>query len=139
MNKYATMAADHWRRFLPTRYRQIPDPDSYFQTLGQEVEQEIAELTEALAGRDRPGEEYLDKVGRLTAAAQQARETVLAERVLLPAEPGTEMDETEQRPRTGTTPSAPIPEDAHSTGMRTAWIPTTEDPTDPFWRANPPE
>lgn len=137
MNQYATMAAEHWKRFLPNRYQQISDPDSYFETLGQEVETEIAELTEVLASEDPPGENYLDKVGRLTAAAQQAREQVLAERVLLPAEPGTAMDETEPIPQTKTIPDQQATEDTPPMGMRTAWIPTTEDPNDPFWQDNP--
>src|SRR6266566_2547166 len=95
MNQYATLARDHWKRFLPSRNSQIQDPDRFFTTLGQEVEQEIADLTETLAGEDPPEEDYLAKLGRINAAAQQAREKVLAERVLLPAEPGTEMDETD--------------------------------------------
>lgn len=137
MNKYATRAAEHWRTFLPNRYRQISNPDRYFSRLGQEVETEIAELTEALAGDDPPGEDYLSKVGRLTAARQQAEEQVLRERVLLPAEPGTPMDETEPTPQT-----SPGPESASADappGMRTDWIPTTEDPDHPFWRDNPPQ
>lgn len=140
MNEYATRAAEHWRTFLPNRYRQISNPDQYFQRLGQEVETEIAELTEALAGDDPPGEDYLGKVGRLTAARQQAEEKVLAERVLLPAEPGTQMDETEPTSPTSppTRPSSRS-EDTPPVGMRTDWIPTVEDPNNPFWRDNPPE
>ena len=138
MNEYATRAAEHWRTFLPNRYRQISNPDRYFQRLGQEVEQEIAELTEALAGEDPPNEDYLGKVGRLTAARQQAEEKVLAERVLLPAEPGTPLDETEPTQR-GASPTATSPgsEDTPPLGMRTDWIPTTEDPNHPFWQDNP--
>lgn len=136
MNEYATMAAEHWRKYLPNRYHQISNPDQYFQRLGQEVETEIAELTEALAGQDPPGEDYLGKVGRLTAATQQARETVLAERVLLPAESGTPLDETEPTHQKET---ATAPDETPPTGMRTDWIPTVEDPNHPFWRDNPPE
>ncbi|HEX5117834.1 MAG TPA: hypothetical protein VFW65_21840 [Pseudonocardiaceae bacterium] len=136
MNEYATRAAEHWRTFLPNRYRQISNPDQYFQRLGQEVETEIAELTEALAGDDLPGEDYLGKVGRLTAARRQAEEKVLAERVLLPAEPGTPMDETEPTPPTDT---SPVSEDMPPMGMQTDWIPTVDDPNHPFWRDNPPE
>lgn len=136
MNEYATMAAEHWRTYLPNRYRQISNPDQYFQRLGQEVETEIAELTEAMAGDDPQGEDYLGKVGRLTAATQQAREKVLAERVLLPAEPGTPLDETgpTHQPET-----SPVSEDTPPMGMRTDWIPTVEDSNHPFWQDNPPE
>jgi hypothetical protein len=37
MNRYERMAQKHWRRWLPTRYREIPDPSSFFTTLGQQV------------------------------------------------------------------------------------------------------
>lgn len=134
MNQYGTLAAEHWRTFLPNRYRQISDPEIFFQTLGQQVEEEIAELTQTLAGQDPAGEGYLDKVGRLNAAAQQAREKVLAERVLLPAEPGTDKDETE--PNQQTTPIEPASDDRPSTDMQTQWIPTIEDPSHPFWQDN---
>lgn len=120
MNKYARMARDHWRQFLPNRYQQIPDPQNYFTRLGQEVEEEIEQLAQDLAGEDRAGEGYLDKLGRLTTARQQAEEQVLAERILLPAEPGTPLDET--------TP------DEQPAEMTTDWIPTTEDPNRPFYR-----
>jgi hypothetical protein len=93
MNQYGTMARDHWARWLPDRYSQIQDPDSFFTTLGEEVAQQIGDLMLDLAGDDPPGEDYLAKVGRLGMARLQAEEMVLAERVLLPPEPG--MTETE--------------------------------------------
>jgi hypothetical protein len=125
MNQYAAMAQTHWARFLPTRYSQIKDPDSYFSSLGQEVTDEIDELTQQLTEDDPPSEDYLSKVGRLNAARQQAREKVLAERVLLAAEPGSPMDEdteTQQPPST----------------LHTDWIPVTEDPNHPWWRDQEP-
>ena len=64
MNKYGLMAQRHWAQWLPQRYATISEPDSYFSTLGQEVAQQIEELTLDLAGDDQPGEEYLAKAGR---------------------------------------------------------------------------
>ena len=87
MNRYGVMAQRHWEQWLPQRYATISEPDSYFSTLGQEVAQRIEELTLELAGDDRPGEEYLAKAGRLTAARSRAEEIVLPERVLLAPEP----------------------------------------------------
>ena len=87
MNRYGLMAQRHWAQWLPQRYATISEPDSYFSTLGQEVAQRIEELTLELAGDDRPGEEYLAKAGRLTAARSRAEEIVLPERVLLAPEP----------------------------------------------------
>lgn len=93
MNYFGRLAQEHWAKFVPTRYGQIQDPDSFFETLGEEVADEIEDLAEELAGDDRLDEGYLGKLGRLNAARQQAREKVLSERVLLPAEPGSAMDE----------------------------------------------
>ena len=89
MNRYGLMAQRHWAQWLPQRYATISEPDSYFSTLGQEVTQQIEELTLELAGDDQPGEEYLAKAGRLTAARSRAEEIVLPERVLLTPEPET--------------------------------------------------
>ena len=92
MNRYGAMARSHWARWLPQRYATIDDPDSFFSTLGQETARQIDELTAELAGDDQPGEGYLAKAGRLTAARSQAEEIILPQQVLLPAEPGTSGD-----------------------------------------------
>lgn len=122
MNHYGAMAQKHWRTWLPSRYAEIPDPDTYFQNLGQQVAAQVAELSTTMAGDDPPGETYLDKVGRLNAARQQAEEIVLAEEVLLPPEPGADPDEIQE------------PEQPHHQPMDTDWIPITEDPTHPYWQ-----
>jgi len=89
VNRYGLMAQRHWAQWLPQTYATISEPDSYFSTLGQEVATQIEELTLELAGDDQPGEEYLAKAGRLTAARSRAEEIVLPERVLLTPEPET--------------------------------------------------
>jgi len=81
------MAQRHWAQWLPQRYATISEPDSYFSTLGQEAETQIEELTLELAGDDQPGEQYLAKAGRLTAARSRAEEIVLPQRVLPAPEP----------------------------------------------------
>jgi len=93
MNRYGAMARSHWARWLPRRYATIEDPDSFFSTLGQETARQIDELTAELAGDDQPGEGYLAKAGRLTAARSQAEEIILPQQVLLPPEPGTSEDQ----------------------------------------------
>jgi len=92
VNRYGLMAQRHWAQWLPQRYATISEPDSYFSTLGQEAETQIEELTLELAGDDQPGEEYLAKAGRLTAARSRAEEIVLPQRVLLAPEPQTSED-----------------------------------------------
>ena len=92
MNKYGLMAQRHWAQWLPQRYATLSEPDSYFSTLGQEVAQQIEELTLDLAGDDQPGEQYLAKAGRLTAARSRAEEIVLPQQVLPAPEPETSED-----------------------------------------------
>lgn len=98
MNQYGAMAQRHWARWLPGQYAQIPDPDSFFSTLGEEVAQQIADLSLELAGDDLPGEGYQEKVGRLNMARLQAEEIVLKERVLLDPEPGADPDSDQDQP-----------------------------------------
>jgi hypothetical protein len=88
MNQYAAMARSHWARWLPRRYATITDPDSFFSALGLETARQIDQLATELAGDDQPGEGYLAKAGRLTAARSQAEEIILPQQVLLPPEPG---------------------------------------------------
>ena len=98
MNRYGLMAQRHWAQWLPQRYATLSEPDSYFSTLGQEVAKQIEELTLELAGDDQPGEEYLAKAGRLTAARSRAEEIVLPEQVLLAPEPETGEDPEDDSP-----------------------------------------
>jgi hypothetical protein len=124
MNQYAAMAQRHWQQYLPQRTASLQDPIQFFTNLGIEVEQEIQELAEALTGDDPPGETYLDKVGRLRMARLQAEEQILAERVLLPAEPGIEDDQEAEAVR----------EPTSATGASQGLLPLVEDPTDPRWQ-----
>jgi hypothetical protein len=100
MNQYGAMARSHWARWLPQRYARISDPDSFFSTLGQETAMQIDELAAQLAGEDQPGEGYLEKAGRLTAARSQAEEIILPQEILLAPEPETSEDPEETGPPT---------------------------------------
>ena len=94
MNKYAHMAAGHWERFLPDRWRAIPESErtAFFTGLGEQAAVQIEELQMRLAGPDPVGEGYLEKVGRLNAARSQAEEIVLRE-LILPAPSESDLEE----------------------------------------------
>ena len=79
--KYSQIAQDHWRTTQPDRYRALEDPETFFRQLGEQIETQVQELAQRLAGPDEPGEEYLQKVGRLNMARLQAEEAILAELV----------------------------------------------------------
>ena len=79
MNKYGTMLKDQWTQADPEMVAGLEDPEAYFSQLGEQAAEQVADLSLNLAGPDKPGEEYLEKVGRLNMARRQAEEIVLAE------------------------------------------------------------
>lgn len=99
MNKYGKHAQETWKMLAPTQYAQIPDPEAWFTTLGEEAETSVGELSVQIAGPDPKDETYLQKVGRLNAARTQAEEIVRAE-MLTPQdqEPTDEDSEDEPSP-----------------------------------------
>ncbi len=103
MNRYGLRARNHWARWLPTRYAQIEDPDSFFASLGQEAADRIQDLMMDLAGDDPAGEGYLEKQARMTTAQMEAEGQVLREMILLEPEPGMEGD---PAPAAGNQPQA---------------------------------
>ncbi len=81
---YGELLRREWQGCLPGVYQQIRDPDAFFAVLGEVIAQRIDELADHLAGDDPPGEGYLAKVARLTAARDQAKEHVLSGYLLVP-------------------------------------------------------
>ncbi len=64
-----------WPWFGPPWYEQVEDLDAYLAAFRRALTMR-AELAEELAGDDQPGEGYLAKAGRLTAARLQAEEII---------------------------------------------------------------
>jgi len=100
VNKYGEMARSHWATWLPQAYAAIQDPDSFFWAIGEEAASQVDELTDQLAGTGQPGEGYLQRAGRLTAARRQAEEVILPQRVLPPPEATQDEDQDGSRPAT---------------------------------------
>ena len=98
MNKYGAQAMRHWKQWCPNRYSQIPNPTEFFSTLGEQVQDEIGQMEMAIAGDDKPGETFLEKVGRLNMARMQAEEMILPENVLIPPEDQEDEEEDEDLP-----------------------------------------
>jgi hypothetical protein len=86
VNRYGEMARSHWQTWLPQRYAAISDPDSFFSATGEEAARQVDELASQIAGPGQPGESYLERAGRLTAARSQAEEIILPQAVLLDPE-----------------------------------------------------
>jgi len=79
MNKYGQMALSHWRATAPSRAAELPDPAAFFEAMGLEMQAQVTNLASMLAGSDRQGETFLQKVARLTAARRQAEEVVMSQ------------------------------------------------------------
>ena len=79
--KYGDLAKRHWTRTDPARVQAMTDPEAFFRELGEQVETQVQEVMLSLAGPDQPGEQYLQKVGRLNMARLQAEEVVLTDLV----------------------------------------------------------
>jgi hypothetical protein len=82
VNKYGQQAKEHWQKWRPRQYEQIPDPQAFFAALGEEVQQRVRDLELDLAGSDTPGEGFMEKVGRLNMARFMAEGQALRELAL---------------------------------------------------------
>jgi hypothetical protein len=82
-----------WPWFGPPWYAEIEDPDAFWAAIRRQFAGRVDELTDDLAGDDRPGEGYLAKAGRLTAARYQAEEIIRHEYGPLKSDEGDEDDE----------------------------------------------
>lgn len=87
MNQYGTRAKQHWQKYLPQQYSHLPDPDSFFSELGDQIADRVQSLTQDMAGDDPPGEGFLQKLGRLNMAKRDAEWQVMQEMALLDPEP----------------------------------------------------
>lgn len=85
MNPYGARARHHWQKHLPSQFSQIADPESFFNSLGEQIQTQIEFRSDQIAGDDRPGETFMDKLGRLNMARLTAEDDVLRE-MLPPAE-----------------------------------------------------
>ena len=101
MNTYGKFAQEAWKTTAPAEYALIPDPDQWFEALGEEAAQRVGELMMELAGPDRKGETYLEKVGRLNASKMQAEEIVRAE--MLTPDPSVQQEPEEDEEESGVT------------------------------------
>lgn len=86
MNRYGALARRHWQAAAPSRVAEIPDPETFFETLGEQVETRIETLADALERQENPSQDdgYLETAGRWRAIRKQAEETALAELVWIP-------------------------------------------------------
>ena len=87
MNSFGQQVQQHWKTWLPTRYSEIENPETFFAQVGEQIAEQVLEQSGDLMRMS-----YLDRVGRLNAIEKSARESVLSEWLL---EPETSPDENE--------------------------------------------
>jgi hypothetical protein len=98
MNRYGRQAETMWKQACPGRYAELDDPEAFFTGLGEQAMEMVAELEVRIAGPDVPGEAYLEKVGRLNAARNQAEEIARAEILAPPETEEPEMEDEDESP-----------------------------------------
>lgn len=116
-SRYAKVAENYWRTYLPSQVATMENPTEFFQSLGTQVQDAIdyeqTEHQQAATSRLPENATYEQRVAALTGAAKAAEEQALTELVFLPPEPGTEERRLEglqlagwdQEPETATTPA----------------------------------
>ncbi len=86
MNHYGSQALHHWRRHLPDRLAQIPDPEAFFSQLGETAATQIDQIADSLAQTAPPGEGYTEELARLETARKTAEMQVIRELILVDPE-----------------------------------------------------
>jgi hypothetical protein len=84
MNRYGILAQEHWRSHLPERYRALPDPESFFADLGEQIQERVDELMEAR--RPKLDTDYLSNLQNLNWAKKEAEDEALRELAFLAPE-----------------------------------------------------
>ncbi|WP_270451712.1 TnpV protein [Kocuria marina] len=102
MNTYGKFAQETWKMTAPAEYALIPDPDQWFEQLGEEASIRVDDLMMALAGPDPVGETFLEKWGRLNASKMQAEEIVRAQMLTPDPSVQQEPEEEEDEEESGT-------------------------------------
>ena len=95
MNNYGQRVMSHWQTWLPSRYSQLEDPISFFTSVGEQVEEQVLQISGAMEAEQREAMsrmDYLQVVGRTNAIQKSAEEIALSEFLL---EPEPQMQERE--------------------------------------------
>jgi len=80
MNKYGQLAMERVHAEATERFRQIEDPETVFEQLGERIAAQVDVLANTLEETSATtGEGYLDRVGRLGTVLRQAEEIAMHE------------------------------------------------------------
>ena len=82
MNHYGALAQSHWQQHLPSRYARLADPQTFFNSLGNQISEMVQTLTDSQMSRERNdlnAMQDLERIGRINAIRKSAEEQAFAE------------------------------------------------------------
>lgn len=93
MNRYGHLAREHHRNHRPDDSSQIPNPDEFFTTVGEEIAEEVSRVRDEILGQLRPGENLDAYRLRGYQAMTTAEELVLSDHYLFQPDPNETTDQ----------------------------------------------
>lgn len=89
MNTHGQHAMETMKNHDPETFSQIPNPEEYFSTLGQQIQEQIWSTTESLLPQRTENQTEMEFIGLSNMARFRARETVYQEMIYssIPPEP----------------------------------------------------
>ncbi|MGW2421324.1 hypothetical protein ACWC0C_19115 [Streptomyces sp. NPDC001709] len=97
MTNYALEAQAYWRRWLPRTHANLAHPDSFYQQLGEDVQDRVIAVWDALAEIHLTPDitNHSKRAGLLQLLRRQAEHTVMQDLIQLPPETDTAQPHTE--------------------------------------------
>ncbi|WP_104111865.1 hypothetical protein [Arthrobacter sp. N199823] len=81
MNTHGQHAMETMKNHDPLAFNQIQNPEEYFSTLGNQIDEQIGDTMDALIQRDTQGRSTLEILGERNMARLRARELVYQEMI----------------------------------------------------------
>lgn len=83
MNQYGQTAYDRTQQHRPDSFSLIPDPDRFFEQIGEEIAAAVSRLRDEILGQPRPGENVEEYRLRSYQALRTAEEVTIADHPML--------------------------------------------------------
>lgn len=102
MNHYGAIAEDHWKKHLPSRYAALEDPETFFNSLGNQIQEMVQNLEDSRRSLEQPElntMEHLERIGRLKAIRKSAEEQAFADLIWPEGSTGEQTSEDSTDPR----------------------------------------
>lgn len=118
MGRWAVMAEEHWRRYLPRAHAQLTSREAFFAGLEEEAQNQLDDIFDHLVSLEPPGETMADRLARYQRARQTAEEIVIHEVILIaPESDQAEVAAPQEDPGAPDGTSSGGPTQGHSTVM----------------------